>query len=137
MSRPPLNFLRPYLYQGARSLKPEHARAYLSVQRRFAQTVAADAYTGPHDVEKQKRLEQLKKVKPLGDYHPQMAYPAGVESLSPRDFNAKYHAIQETAAEVVSVFGMYTPSNFADRVDSLRKGSLSALSRLQADVPGP
>jgi lysyl-tRNA synthetase class 2 len=110
MSRPPLNFLRPYLYQGARSLKPEHARAYLSVQRRFAQTVAADAYTGPHDVEKQKRLDQLKKVKPLGDYHPQMVYPAGVESLSLREFNAKYHGIQETNAGAVSVFGMYAQS---------------------------
>ncbi|KAF1944632.1 lysyl-tRNA synthetase [Clathrospora elynae] len=105
MSRPALSFLRPYLYRTSRALKPEHARAYLSVERRFIQTVAADAHTGPHDVEKQKRLEQLEKVKPLGDYHPRLVYPTGAESLSLRDFNAKYNGIQETKTDVISVFG--------------------------------
>jgi lysyl-tRNA synthetase class 2 len=105
MSRP-LSFLRPYLYQSTRPLRAEHARAYLSVQRRFAQTIAAAEYTGPHDVEKQKRLEQLAKVKPLGDYHPRLRHPTGAEILSLRDFNAKYEGIQDTRPDVVSVFGM-------------------------------
>lgn len=104
MSRPSLHFLRPYLYRGTRTLRPQHAQAYLSVQRRFQQTTA-DAFTGPHDVEKQKRLDQLKNIKSLGHYHPQLVYPAGAEALSLREFNARFADIQETKAENVSVFG--------------------------------
>jgi len=105
MSRPVLSFLRPYLHQASRSVKPEHARAYLAIQRRFAQSLAADAYTGLHDVEKQKRLEHLGKVKPLGDYHPRLVHSADAQNLSIRDFNAKYDGIQETKEDLVSVFG--------------------------------
>jgi lysyl-tRNA synthetase class 2 len=105
MSRPALNFLRPYLHQASRSINPQHARAYLSVQRRFTQSLAADAYTGPHDVEKQKRLEHLGKVKPLGDYHPRLVHSTNAQNLSICDFNAKYEGIQETKADLVSVFG--------------------------------
>ena len=90
-------------------MKAEHARAYLSVQRRFAQTIAADEYTGPQDVEKQKRLEQLRRVKPLGDYHPRLQHPAGAENISLRDFNAKYEGIKDTRPDVVSVFGTKMP----------------------------
>lgn len=109
MSRPSLSFLRPYLCRASRPLKAEHARAYLAVQRRFAQTVAADIHTGPHDVEKQRRLEQLKSVKHIGYYHPRLQHAAGTEKLSIRDFNAKYEAISETQPEVVSVLGTNTP----------------------------
>ncbi|KAF2846912.1 lysyl-tRNA synthetase-like protein [Plenodomus tracheiphilus IPT5] len=105
MSRPYLGFLRPYLCRASRPLRPEHARAYLSIQRRLIQSVAAEDYTGPHDVEKQKRIEQLSKVRSLGEYHPRLVRSAGVESLSLRDFNAKYNSIQETQNEVVSVLG--------------------------------
>jgi lysyl-tRNA synthetase class 2 len=63
-------------------------------------------YTGPHDVEKQKRLEQLGKVKSLDDYHPRLVHPSNAESLSLREFNAKYDSIQETQPHAVSVFGM-------------------------------
>lgn len=104
MSRPSFHFLRPYLYRGTQTIRPQHAQAYLSVQRRFQQT-AADAFTGPHDVEKQKRLDQLKNVKPLSDYHPQLVYPAGAEALSLREFNARFANIAETKTENVSVFG--------------------------------
>jgi lysyl-tRNA synthetase class 2 len=104
MSRTSLTFLRPYLSQTTCPLKPEYARAYLSVQRRSAQTLA-DVYTGPHDVEKHKRLEQLKAVKPLGDYHPRLVHPTGAENLPLRDFNVKYEGIKDTAQDVVSVFG--------------------------------
>jgi lysyl-tRNA synthetase class 2 len=104
MSRPSLQFLRPYLYRNTSCLRPQHAQAYLSVQRRLKHTTA-DAFTGPHDVEKQKRLDQLKNVKPLGDYHPQLVYPGGAEALSLRDFNARFADIQETKTENVSVFG--------------------------------
>lgn len=69
------------------------------------QSIAADAYTGPHDVEKQKRLDHLAKVKPLGDYHPRLVYSANAQNMSVRDFNAKYHDISETTSDVVSVFG--------------------------------
>jgi lysyl-tRNA synthetase class 2 len=109
MSRSSLGFLRPYLSQAARSMRPEHSRAYLSVQRRFAQTVAADDYTGPHDVEKQKRLDQLRRVKPLDAYHPQLHHSPNAEPLSIRDFNAKYESIQDTKPEVVAVMGMSCP----------------------------
>ncbi|KAI2481217.1 Lysine-tRNA ligase [Pyrenophora tritici-repentis] len=105
MSRPALNFLRPYLQQASRPLRPEHARAYLALQKRFTQSVAAGAYTGPYDVEKQKRLEHLEKVKPLGKYHPRLVHSSDVQNLSVRDFNAKYDGIQETQADIVSVFG--------------------------------
>lgn len=109
MSKPSLGFLRPYLSQSARFIRPEHARAYLSLHQRFAQTVAADNYTGPHDVEKQKRLEQLRRVKPLDDYHPRLRHSTDAEPISIRDFNAKYEGIQETKPEVVSVMGMSCP----------------------------
>lgn len=105
MSRLCLGFLRPYLCPAAWPRKPEHANAYLSVQRRLATTVAAEDYIGPHDVEKQKRIEQLKRVRPLDAYHPSLSHAAGVERLSLRDFNVKYHSIQETQNEVVSVLG--------------------------------
>jgi lysyl-tRNA synthetase class 2 len=104
MSRP-LSFLRPYLYQSARPCRPDHARAYLSVQRRFAQSIAVDGYTGPHDVEKQKRLEQLRRVKPLDDYHPRLRHTHGAETLSLGDFNARYREISDSRPDVVSVFG--------------------------------
>ncbi|ENI04152.1 hypothetical protein COCC4DRAFT_24637 [Bipolaris maydis ATCC 48331] len=105
MSTPAFNFLRPYLHGASRSLKPHHAQAYIALQKRFVQSIAADAYTGPHDVEKQKRLDHLAKVKPLGDYHPRLVYSANAQNLSVRDFNAKYHDISETTSDVVSVFG--------------------------------
>jgi lysyl-tRNA synthetase class 2 len=107
MSRPSLSFLRPYLYPSARCLRADHARAYLSVQRRFSQ-IAAEKHTGPHDVEKQKRLEQLGRVKALDNYHPRLQQPSGAEKLSIRDFNAKYEAIEETKPEMVSVLGTKT-----------------------------
>jgi lysyl-tRNA synthetase class 2 len=134
MSRPALSFLRPYLYQSARALRPEHVRAYLSVQRRFAQSVAADDYTGPRDVEKQKRLEQLRRVKSLDHYHPRLHHSPDVESLSIRDFNAKYEGIQETKPDVVSVMGMYNLRVLRLGSDSFRKGSLSASTQFQTSV---
>ncbi|KAF2868804.1 hypothetical protein BDV95DRAFT_630486 [Massariosphaeria phaeospora] len=106
MSRPTLQFLRPYLHRGFQpTVKPEQARIYRSIQRRFAQTLACEAYTGPHDVEKQKRLDQLRAVKALSDYHPRITYPADVDNLSLREFVSKYGDIQETKPDLVSVFG--------------------------------
>jgi lysyl-tRNA synthetase class 2 len=107
MSRPSLSFLRPYLSPSTRCLRVEHASAYLSVQRRFSQ-IAAEKHTGPHDVEKQKRLEQLGRVRALDDYHPRLRQPQNAEKLSIRDFNAKYEAIEETKPEMVSVLGTNT-----------------------------
>lgn len=136
MSRTSLSFLRPYLYRASAPAKPEYARAYVSIQRRFAQTVVAENFTGPHDVEKQKRLEQLKRAKPLGDYHPRLAYPTGAESLPLRDFHAKYQSIQETNADVVSVFGMLRRLSERERWSNIgRKGAISSAAWLQADVP--
>lgn len=137
MSRNALSFLRPYQFRGGRSLKPEHARAYLSVQRRFTQSLAAGQYTGPHNVEKQKRIDQLEKVKPLRDYHPRMVHPAGADSLSLRDFYAKYEGIQQTKPDVVSVFGMFChPQQLGIHTNSARKGPIGALTRVKAHVPG-
>lgn len=106
MSRLSFSFLRPYLSPTFRPrTKPEHARVYCAIQRRFAQTTA-EAYTGPHDVEKQKRLDQLQKARNLGEYHPRLSHTPGVESLSVRDFTAKYESIKDTQSDTVSVFGM-------------------------------
>ncbi|KAF2787191.1 class II aaRS and biotin synthetase [Melanomma pulvis-pyrius CBS 109.77] len=106
MSRNSLQFLRPCLNRRFQPVaKPEHARIYRSIQRRFAQTASSDALTGPHDVEKQKRLDQLRKMRPLNDYHPRLVHTAGVEALSVRNFQAKYDDIQETKTDLVSVFG--------------------------------
>ncbi|OAL47275.1 class II aaRS and biotin synthetase [Pyrenochaeta sp. DS3sAY3a] len=105
MSRNSLAFLRPYLQRASRPLRPEHARAYLSIQKRYTQSVAIDDFTGPHDVEKQKRLEQLRKEKPLADYHPKLVYPSGSANVSLSEFNAKYEGIQETAKDVVTTLG--------------------------------
>lgn len=107
MSRPSLHFLRPYLCRTVKTPNnPEYARVYCAVQQRFAQSVSVDAYTGPHDVEKQKRLDQLQKVRPLETYHPRLVYPAGVENLSVMKFNAQYEKIKDTQSDVVAVFGM-------------------------------
>ncbi|KAF2273477.1 class II aaRS and biotin synthetase [Westerdykella ornata] len=106
MAQYSFRFLRPYLSTSFRPLRnPEHARVYLSVQRRFAQTASVDAYTGPHDVEKQKRLEQLKKAKPLAEYHPRLEHGTGVERISVREFNSRYEKVQDTQPDVVSVIG--------------------------------
>lgn len=104
MSRPSLQILRPYLSRSTSCLKPQYAQVYLSVQHRLKHTTS-DAFTGPHDAEKQKRLDQLKNIKPLGDYHPQLVYPAAAEALSLRDFNARFADIHDTKTENVSVFG--------------------------------
>lgn len=136
MSRPSLAFLRPYLYRALGPVpKPEAARAYGAIQRRLAQTYAADTYTGPHDVEKQKRLEQLRKVKPLGDYHPRLQHPAGLEHLSVRDFNTKYEAIRETQPEIISVFGTKIKMHMLAKIDTVRKGTVSPAARFETDVP--
>ncbi|KAF1914156.1 hypothetical protein BDU57DRAFT_549393 [Ampelomyces quisqualis] len=105
MTRPSLSFLRPYLCPTSRPVRAEHARVYLSIQQRFAQSLAAEHYTGPLEVEKKRRLEQLKRVKPLGEYHPRLSQTASAEKLTLRDFNATYAAIEETRPDVVSVFG--------------------------------
>jgi lysyl-tRNA synthetase, class II len=98
MSRNPLPFLRPCLSRSFKpQLKAEHARVYNAIQRRFLQGAPPpiESYTGPHDVEKQKRLEQLQKAKPLGEYHPRMVHPSGVDStLLPREFCEKYEHVK-------------------------------------------
>lgn len=123
MSKPSLNFLRPYLSSSFRPLRnPEHARVYCAIQRRFAATVNAESFTGPHDVEKQKRLDQLQKSKPLGEYHPRLSHTPGVETLSVRDFNARYESIKEIQTDSVSVFGASTRApRYGNGADSLRK----------------
>ena len=131
-----LPFLRPYLKQAVRPIRPEHARAYLAIQRRFVQTVNAEDYIGPHDVEKQKRLEQLKTVKPLGNYHPRLRHFTSAPPLSLRDFNAKYDGIQETKPDVVTVFGMFcSPDTGHVDAKRIRQGALGTDSQLQATVP--
>ncbi|KAF2112194.1 hypothetical protein BDV96DRAFT_581337 [Lophiotrema nucula] len=105
MSRNALHFLRPCLYRSFKpSIQSDHARVYCAIQRRFAHTSSSPPAT-THDVEKQKRLDQLGKVKPIGEYHPQLRHVAGVEALSVRAFNSKYDGIEETQADLVSVFG--------------------------------
>lgn len=108
MSRPTLQFLRPYLTRGVEpAVRPELARAYCAFQRRFAQTIAADAYLGRHDVEKQKRLEQLRKLKDLGEFHPRLAHDAHGERMSLKVFNEKYESlVKDHVGEPVTVFGM-------------------------------
>src|SRR5262245_53853173 len=137
MSRPSLHFLRPYLYRGFTPLvNADAALAFCAIQRRLAQTVATDPYTGPRDVEKQKRLEQLQKVKPLGDYHPRLEYPSHATILSVHDFHAEYDKIRETQTDLASVFGM-AAETYAGGMEAynVRKSPISAAAWLQADVP--
>ncbi|KAJ4358302.1 mitochondrial lysine-tRNA synthetase [Didymosphaeria variabile] len=106
MSKSTLHFLRPYLNRGIQSaVKPDLARAYCAFQRRFAQTIAADAYTGRHDVEKQKRFEQLRRMKPLGEYHPRLAHHANGEHMSLKEFYTQYEELPDSVSDRVSVFG--------------------------------
>lgn len=117
-------------------IRPEAARAYGVIQKGFARTAAADAHAGPHDSEKKKRLQQLREVKPLDEYYPRLAFPAGAELQSLPDFHSKYEAIQETRPDIVSVIGMGKPLTVGDHgADGVRKGSISATTWLQADVP--
>jgi lysyl-tRNA synthetase, class II len=125
MSRPSLTFLRPHLRRATQPATPELARAYLSIRKRFIQTINAAEFTGPHDVEKQKRLDHLAKVKALGDYHPRLTRPAGAASLSLREFNTTYHDIQETKLDIVAVFGMTFISRYP-------KAMLTALGRVRS-----
>lgn len=63
--------LRPYLHRTLqRSVRPEHARAYLSFQRRFTQTStkSSDATNVTHDYEK--RVKQLEQAGDLGAHYP-------------------------------------------------------------------
>ncbi|KAF2707276.1 class II aaRS and biotin synthetase [Pleomassaria siparia CBS 279.74] len=109
MSRVSLPFLRPCLSRGFQPIaRPEHAHVYQSIQRRFAQTASNDAYTGPHDVEKQKRLDQLRKMQPLSDYHPRLEHRPGVKKMSTREFQTTYSSLQNTNPTVVSLLGRVT-----------------------------
>jgi lysyl-tRNA synthetase class 2 len=132
-----LQFLRPCLQRGFQPVaKPEHAQIYRFIQRRFAQTTSSDAFTGPHDVEKQKRIDQLRKMKPLNDYHPRLIHTTGIEVLTVRSFQSKYDGIQETQSDLVSVFGTLELLGIDERrVDNVRKGPISASAWLQIDVP--
>ncbi|KAF2017794.1 class II aaRS and biotin synthetase [Aaosphaeria arxii CBS 175.79] len=104
MSRPSLQFLRPCLSRSFRPLlRVEHARVYTAVQWRLAHS-ASDSFLGPHDVEKQKRLDQLRNVKPLEQYHPRLTHAPGLDRLTIREFNSKYDTIQETQSDLVSLF---------------------------------
>lgn len=125
MSRPSLNSLRPYLTRATPSLRPELARAYLSVHQRSLQHVAAERYVGPHDVEKQRRIEQLKNIKALGDYHPRLKVSRTTKRFSPREFHAKYERITENQTDVVSVFGIITVMVSGRQSDSVRKDTIS------------
>lgn len=135
MSRNSLAFLRPYLQRASRPLRPEHARAYLSIQKRYTQSIAIDDFTGPHDVEKQKRLEQLRKEKPLADYHPKLVYPSGSANVSLSEFYARYEGIQETAKDVVTTLGMGFRLHENSGSDITRQGAISTDAGFQADVP--
>jgi lysyl-tRNA synthetase class 2 len=123
MSRPTLQFLRPYLNRGLQpTVKPKLAHAYCAFQKRFAQTIAADAYTGRHDVEKQKRLEQLRKMKPLGEYHPRLVHHANGEHISLKDFHAQYEELPANSDDRVSVFGTIGFScHMKQSVDNVRQ----------------
>ncbi|KAF2737141.1 lysyl-tRNA synthetase [Polyplosphaeria fusca] len=106
MARTALQFLRPYASRSFKPLaNPEHARAYCAIQRRALHTASQDTHTGPTDVEKQKRLDQLKKIRSIGEYHPRLNYVAGVERLTVREFNIQYDGIEGTQTNVVSVLG--------------------------------
>ena len=138
MSRHTLQFLRPYLKHSTQSaVKPELARAYCAFQRRFAHSVAADAYTGRHDVEKQKRLEQLRQMRDLSEYHPRLAHDTNGERLSLKGFHERYEgSLKDRTDESVSVFGMVTSLNDAGHIaDNSRQGASVAQDGFQADVP--
>lgn len=107
MNRTSLFYLRPYLRHATNPhCKSEAARAYCAIQKRFISHHASDEYLGPPDVEKHKRLDQLRNVKPLDTYHPRLGSHDSSAPLSIRDFVSKYDHVQETYPDRVSVFGM-------------------------------
>ncbi len=106
MTRTILPFLCPWINRTTRSLKPEHAGAYISLQRRCTQSLASQHFTGPHDVEKQKRLDQLSKVKPLDNYHPRLVSSDGAAYRQFSAFNQKYGGINGRSDDLVSMLGM-------------------------------
>jgi lysyl-tRNA synthetase class 2 len=91
--------------------------------------LAAEDHIGPHEVEKQRRLEQLKKFKPLGEYHPRLSQPASAEKLTIREFNAKYAAIEGRRPDVVAVLGTNMTAYQPPRADRVRKNSFRAIIR--------
>lgn len=88
--------------------------------------MVTEDYTGPHDVEKQKRLEQLKKIKPLGEHHPRLTASKETERLSLREFSAKYDGINDKQTDVVSVFGTEFTSTVRTYSDKLRQNTIGA-----------
>lgn len=135
MSKRAITFVRPYLRGTIQRPRSELGQACPSIQRRFRQTIAAEDFIGSHDVEKQKRLEQLKKVKPLADYHPRLDRPVGTRSLSLREFNTEYNGIEAMQDDVLSVFGTICGSDDVIWADNVRKGAISAIIGLKVDVP--
>ncbi|KAF1954521.1 lysyl-tRNA synthetase [Byssothecium circinans] len=107
MSRISLPFLRPYLFRSVNPRNsPEAARAYNAVHKQFIYHDLPARYLGPLPVEKQMRLDTLRNARPLGSYHPRLEMKAeDTQDLSIRDFISQYEKIQETQAEMVSVFG--------------------------------
>ena len=117
MSRYALNSLRPYLSPGFRPcLKSEHVRVYVAAKRCLSRTPPNYASTDNQHVQKGKRLDHLKSVKPLDEYHPRLEYRPNVERLSPGEFVSKYDSIQDVQLDQVVVFGMSLSKYTFERV---------------------
>jgi lysyl-tRNA synthetase, class II len=111
MTRTICQFLRPALSKGFRPVtKPEHARAYLALQRSVSQSLAYStapgSVIGDHS-EKNRRLQQLESVAPLNSYHPRLTRSSGLRALSPKQFREEFGEIASLGEDVaIQVFGM-------------------------------
>lgn len=112
-------FLRPYLHRTLqRSAKPQHAHAYLSFQRRFAQTTSkpADTTNVTHDYEK--RVKQLEQGGNLAAYYP--LNPRKADRMPPRSVHELFADLESDEVrtdQTVTVLGMYISSFCNERRD--------------------
>ncbi|KAF4302101.1 Lysyl-tRNA synthetase class II [Botryosphaeria dothidea] len=103
-------FLRPYLHRTLqRSAKPQHAHAYLSFQRRFAQTTSkpADTTNVTHDYEK--RVKQLEQGGNLAAYYPLNSRKA--DRMPPRSVHELFADLESDEVrtdQTVTVLGRVT-----------------------------
>ncbi|CAI6339357.1 unnamed protein product [Periconia digitata] len=106
MTRSSLAFLRPYLSHAiAPRYTPDAVRVYCAVQKRFTSQGVTKEHEGPVDVGKQKRLDQLRNLKPLGAFHPRLGSQIDVEPLSVQSFYSKHGHVEKTVPDLVSVLG--------------------------------
>ncbi|KAK7520464.1 hypothetical protein IWZ03DRAFT_138844 [Phyllosticta citriasiana] len=102
-------FLRPYLQRSVRrTVKPDHARAYIAFQRRFASKDSSKAVPAYTTNDFAKRSKQLEEAGDLNRYYP--LNPSFSNTRTARQIREEFQALanDEIRRDVtVTVFGMF------------------------------